>query len=302
MATVNKRVKKPQDVVINGVDAGGTMTAMIQFGYENILRSSPDGLEVALQDKEIEFVRGTIVSQDWIQAIELLTGTLGTLVFYESKSGVAAATGYIKHTITNPVIHSFALSFDKGGYATVAYSFECRAADEAKGITDMHAVTDDQAAPTYIAAARGGWRIVTAAHAAASIYHLLSFNFGIAMNIAKACNDADIGYTCVDAEIDNMACGGSISFQDAAIATSIMTVQSLVTAARGTLVITVRQGQGATSKVITIAGVEFSTGSSDSDVNRPFSQYPVNFNVSNNTTTQLTLEGANKIITIEDAV
>ena len=301
MATINNRVKKPQAAVINGVDAGGTMTAMIQFGYENVIRSAPDGLEVALQDKEIEFVRGTIVSQDWVEAINLLTGTVGTLVFYERKSGVAAATGYVKYTITNPVIHSFQIRLNKGGYATVMYNFECKAADETKGIADMFTALDSQAAPSYITAARGGWRIVTTVHNSVSYYHVMEFAFGITMNLARACNDSDVGYTCVDAELDNMACGGSLTFQDAAIASSIIAAQKLVTAARSNLVITVKQSQGATSKVITIAGAEFSSGASDSDVNRMFSQYPLNFNVTNNTTTQLTLTGTNKIITIEDA-
>jgi hypothetical protein len=92
MATVNKRVGLPQAVTINGVDAGGAMVARIQEGYDNILRSAPDGLQVPVKDKEAEYVRGEIVTQDWVEAVNLLTGTVGTFVFYERKSGVAPSS------------------------------------------------------------------------------------------------------------------------------------------------------------------------------------------------------------------
>ena len=160
MATINKRVRRPQANVVNGVDAGGMMTARIQKGYDEIVRSAPDGLQALILDRVAQFCRGDIASQDWVHAIELLTGTLGTCVFYERKSGAAELTGFVKHTLTAPVIHRIRLSYKQGQYATVAYSFECRAADETKGFADMHAVTDDQAAPTYISAARGGFRVL----------------------------------------------------------------------------------------------------------------------------------------------
>jgi len=257
MATVNNRVGIPQAFVINGVDAGGAMSAAIQAGYDNTVRSAPDGLQVALQDKEIQFV-GTIVTQDWIEAVNLLTGTVGTYVFYERKSGVAEETGYVKHTITNPIIHRANLNFNKGGYATVSFDFECRAADETKGIADMWTPLDDQSAPSNVSAARGGWRIVTCAHGEVSIYHLTAFDFSLALPLVKECNDADVGYTCVDARLDGLTAGGSISFQDAEITTAKLKCQQLITAAKASLVIAVKQSAGGANKTITIAGVDFS--------------------------------------------
>jgi len=159
MATVNERVGVIQASVINGIDAGGTMSARIEAGYDEIIESEPDGLEVPISDRGAQFVRGTVVTQDWVKAVELLTGTVGSYCFSERQSGVAVDTGYIKHTITNPVIHNVRLDFNKGGYATAAFDFECRAADDAKTIADMWGMLDDQAAPTYVAAARGGWRV-----------------------------------------------------------------------------------------------------------------------------------------------
>ena len=64
MTTVNNRLKKPQALVINGVDAGGIMTARILMGFDSRIASAPDGLEVPLSDREIQFVRGTVVTQD----------------------------------------------------------------------------------------------------------------------------------------------------------------------------------------------------------------------------------------------
>lgn len=302
MATINQRVGIPQATIINGVDTGGVMTAAILAGYDNIMRSAPDGLQVGMKDKEIQFVRGTIVSQDWAEIINLLTGAVGTYVFYERKSGVAPATGFIKHTITAPVIHRTSFTLTKGGYATASFSFECKAADEAKGIADMWVPEDDQAAPSYISAARGGYRIETAKHGVeptwTNIYHVTDFNFALTLPLVRACNDADVGYTCVDARLDGLTAAGSIGFQDASIAAATILCQKLAVAARNSLVLTVTQGGSGADKTITIAGVDFNNVGSNSDASAPFTSYNADFEVSNDAGTPLTLEGDNKIIII----
>lgn len=305
MATVNKRVGLPQAITINGVDAGGAMTARIDAGFENIMRSSPDGLQVPVKDKEIQYVRGTIVTQDWVEAINLATGVVGTYIFYERISGVAEATGFIKHTITAPVIHRVTITFTKGGYATVSLDFECRAADETKTIADMWALLDTQAAPTYISAARGGFRITSAKHghetptpAWIDIYHVMSFNFTLTLPLVRACNDSDVGYTCVDARLSGLTAGGSIGFQGGEITGAILTCQELVVATKDQLVLVATQSQGAADKTITINGVDFNSVSSPSDVNTPFTEYAANFDVANDADTPLTLADDNKIITI----
>ncbi|MBW8017435.1 MAG: hypothetical protein FVQ82_14745 [Planctomycetes bacterium] len=306
MATVNKRTSIPQAVVINGVDAGGDMTVRITAGFDQKNQSAPDGLEVPVKDKEIQYVRGSVTTQDWIHAVELLTGALGTLVFYERKSGVAAATGYIKHTIVNPVIHKMRLSISKKRYAEVSFGFECRAADETAGITDMHTTEDTQAAPSYISAARGGVRIISATHGTGgtllSILHSTAFEFSIALPLVKESNDADVGYTCVDARLDGLGCEGKTSFQDGGVkaVTTQLLIQQLIIAAAGPLVLTVRQSQAATNKLITIANVDFDNVYSDSDVNSEFTGYSADFDIANVAGTPVTLDGANKIITIAD--
>jgi len=302
MVTVNNRVGLPQAITINGVDAGGAMTASIQAGYDNVMRSTPDGLEVPVKDKEIQYVRGTIVTQDWIEAINLLTGTVGTYVFYERKSGVAEATGYIEHTLTAPVIHRIAINGTKGGYCTVSLDFECRAADETKTIADMWALLDSQAAPTCISAARGGFRVETAVHGVdpndIDIYHVTAFNFSMTLPLVKACNDADVGYTCVDARLNGLMTEGSISFQSGEITGAILTCQELIAATAANLIITVTQGQGGADKVITIANADFNSIGSNSNASAPFTEYTAAFDVANDADTPLTLAGDNKIITI----
>ncbi len=302
MATVNKRTGEPQAVVINGIDAGGVMTARIQAGFENNIHSAPDGLQVPLKDKEIQYVRGTVVTQDWPHAIELLTGAATTLVFYERKRGVAAANGYIKHTITNPVIHRIDIAVTKGAYMTVAFAFECKAADETSGVSAMWAIADDQTPPTDLAAARGGYRVITTAHSSAGtlidIYHVTAFNLTITMRIAKACNDGDVGYTCVDAVLTGITCSGSISFQDSGIATALLTAQQLLLAAADDLVLTLRQSQGAANKTLTIANVDFSSIGGDASAETDFTGHTVNFEVVNDFSAPLTLDGANEIVTI----
>lgn len=304
MATVNKRTKHILSNVINGVDNGGAMSASIQAGYEQVLASSPDGLQVPVKDRYCQFVRGTVTSQDWIEAVNLLTGTVGTKVFYERKSGVAAATGYVKHTLTNPVIYNMRLSITKDGYAMVTYSFECKFTSETATIADMWAMTDSQAAPTYIAAARGGYRISACTHGGAiSVYHLTAFEFSVNIPLMKECNDSDLGYTCVDADIEGgMGCAGSISFQDAEITSSKLKLVDLLLAARGSLVLTVTQSAGATAKTITVAGAIFTGGGENAQARMDMANgFTANYEVGNDATTQLTLAGANKILTIADA-
>jgi hypothetical protein len=299
MVAVNKRVGLPQALAINGVDTGGIMTARIDAGFDNPMYSAPDGLTVPVKDKEIQYVRGTIVTQDWVEFVNLLTGVVGTYIFYERISGVAEATGFIKHTITAPVIHRASINFTKGGYGTVSFDFECRAADETKTIADMWALLDSQAAPAYISAARGGFRVVSAAHGGSiDIYHVTAFNFTLTLPLVKACNDSDVGYTCVDARVSGLTAGGSISFQGGEITGAILTCQELVAAAKANLVVTVKQTQGGANKAITIANVDFNSVGSPSDVNATFTEYVGTFDVANDPDVPLTLAGDNKIIAI----
>jgi len=107
MSTVNNRVGVPQAVTINGVDAGGAMQIQIDCGYDNRPQSAPDGLEVALKDKEIQYCRGRLTTQDWVEFVNLLTGAVGTYVCYERRSGMAAATIIAGGPPTNTLRWSF---------------------------------------------------------------------------------------------------------------------------------------------------------------------------------------------------
>jgi hypothetical protein len=241
-----------------------------------------------------------VATQDWVEFVNLLTGTVGTYAFSQRKSATAALTGYIDHVITNPVIHRANLRVNKGGYAAVGFDFECRAADETKGFTDMHAVTDDQAAPSYVSAARGGYRVTATAHGTTDIYHLLEFNFTLMLPLAIACNDSDVGYTTVDAREDGMIADGSILFEDMSVSTSNLLSQDLLGAAAADLALTITQGSGASAKTVTLANVSFDSITLDADATAKngFSTCRANFSIENNTALPLTIAGDNKIITI----
>jgi len=303
MVAVNKRTRTPQAFKINGIDNGGAMTAEIEMGFDQRLRSSPDGLQVPLQDKYTEYVRGRITTQDWSTAIGILTGTVGTLVFYERNSAVAEATGYTSYTITAPIVHRIGLSLRKDGYATATYEFECLAADETKGIDDMFVPLPAQAAPTYIPAARGGYRVASAVYStltsAVNIYHVTSFDFTLATRLLKESNDGDVGYTCVEAVLDGLEANGSLAFQDmeAAGTPVLLKAQQLLIAARDQLVLTITQGGGGAAKTLTLLGVDFDHigGRSNSD---GYTEQTIDFQITNDVTTQLTVAGTNTIIAV----
>jgi len=302
MTTVNERIGLPQAMAINGVDAGGAMSARIQAGYDNIVGSEPDGLQVPVSDREIQFVRGTVVTQDWNHMIALLTGAVGTYVFYERRSGLAETTGYVKHTLTAPVIHRVNIDFAKGRYATATFDFECRAASESATIADMWAMTDTVAAPTYKTAARGGWRIHTANFGNVGptfIYHVTAFNFSLTLPLVKECNDQDIAYTAVDVRLTGMTATGSITFQDSAIASAKLKAEELLLAARAPLCLNCLQSGNAADRIIAINGVFFDSSGGNTDVTKPFSDYSMPFRVVNDSAEPLTLDGDNLIITTE---
>jgi len=304
MSTVNQRIGVPQAMTINGIDAGGLMSARIQAGYDNILGSEPDGLAVPVSDREIQFVRGTVVTQDWIEAINLLTGVVGTYVFYERRSGTAEATGYVIHTITAPVIHKVNIDFAKGRYATATFDFECRAADTITTIADMWAMTDIHAAPAAVlAAARGGWRIHTANFGSIApifVYHVTAFNFTLTLPLVKECNDDDIAYTAVDARLSGMTATGSITFQDSAIDSAKLKAEQVILHARDPLHLNCLQSGNAADRIIIIAGVVFDSIGGNTDVTKPFSDYSMPFRVVNDSAVPLTLDGDNKIITTDE--
>ena len=304
MTTVNNRLRNVQALTVNGVSAGGLTTLSINQGYDNMPASAPDGIGgPAIVDREVQYCRGNGAIQDWSHLVDLLTGTLGTLAVYSRKSGTAAATGYVLHTLTNPVIHRTRISQSIRDYMTCGFDFECKAADETKGFADMYVPTDSQSAPSYVSAARGGYRISDAYiddTADVDIYHVTAFEFDLAMQIAKACNDADVGYTCVDAIADGMAAGGSITIQDESISGAQTKAQQLLSHAAKPLVLTVTQGSGATAKTVTIANCLFGNAR-EAMTNGPFFAVTLDFMVANDASTPLTLEGDNKIITIADA-
>jgi hypothetical protein len=303
MATINKRGKRIFGTVINGVTAGGPTMANVQFGYDEVVQSSPDGLAVAIKDYDSQFVRGSQAWQDLSIMIGLLTGAVGSSVFYEAESGAAT---YTKHQINNPVIREARIGQQKGQYANCSSQFECRFADPTKTIADVFVSTAAQVAPAVAAAARGGWRVATTTFtpdggAAINLYHLLAFDFMIRMRLSKACNDGDLGYTAVDADQDGMEASGSVSLQDNTVDTAKILAVRLVLAGRGTLVMNLVSSAGAVNKVVTIAGVRFGSGGRSLESEKEFNDGSLPFEVINSATTPLTLAGANKIITIADA-
>jgi hypothetical protein len=302
MATVNNRIHQPQALTINAIAAGGLVTHQIQLGYDDKNQHPVDGAALGMIDYLTEFVRGQFTMEDWVHFIELLTGIVGTDVFYERKSGAAEATGYVKHTLNNPVIYKCELTITHRKMAQCTGSYECKAADEAAGILDIWEHTDSQAAPTHLPAARGQ-EVTACQHGELDIYHVTQLKLTIEMPLLKASHDGDVGYTAVDALQTGMRAYGSITFQDASIADGSIKVAELITAARASLVASVRQCQGASAKTLTVAGVKFHSGGQNTSApqhggNASPDEFTAEFEVTNDSETPLTLSGANKIVTI----
>jgi hypothetical protein len=303
MTTVNKRIRTPMANTINGIAAGGLVSHRIQAGFDDINQNPVDGNQLPMVDMLTEFVRGDAVSQDWVHVIELLTGTVGTDVFYERKIGVAEASGYIKHTLLNPIIHRIVLALSHRKYGTVNYSYECKAADENDGMTELWSITDSQSAPTHLDAVKA-LEIVSCQLGVLNIYHVMGLDLTIELPLLKLSADGDLGYTTVEAILNGMKINGTLRFQDADISTSQIKAMQLMKAARGSLVLSVKQAQEVAAKTLTIAGVKFIGPAEHAPSNPDSGQVPnpdefsVPFMITDSSATQLTLAGANKVITI----
>lgn len=291
--------------VINGVDAGGEMSILIDEGYDEVSESCPEGAEVAIVDRSGQYVRGTCVTQSVSTALGLLSGAIDKYEFFERKSGVAALAGWLKHALASPVIWDIDIRLNQGSYWTATFKFECRFATAATVISDVHVLTDAQADPGLSAELKlGGQKIVSALLGALAIYGVKSFGFHLGLVLAKSCVGGALGYTSVDAELGGAGgrCDGSIAFQDSSVASAKTKATQLLAAARGSLVLTCLMSSGAANKVITVAGVMFTSQSTSMSGDRTrYAETTMNYRVSNSLGTPLTLAGTNPIITIADA-
>ena len=302
MATTNNRTKKVLSPILNGITAGGTIEIALQYGWDQTIESAADGLETPLRDKSGQFLRGTFQSTDWSLIISILTGTLDELVFSVRDSGVDEATGYTEHTIVNPVVHNVSLSIRKDQHATITAAFECRFASEVATLLDVWSQSAGQSKPDTAVPAVGGHRILTttftpASGSAINIYHVTDFNFNLALQLSRECNDGDLGYTCVDAFYDGMTVGGSLGFQDNFLATGTLG-QRLILANAGVLVLSVKQGQGDAAKTVTINGVDWGTASHTAANNNNYNPNSLDFGIANDPDAPYTLLTAPKLITI----
>jgi len=294
----NTRTTVLRGFTINSVGAAAALTASIQAGYDEKVYSEPDGLALPIRDRASQFVRGTVSMQDWTKAIAILTGTLGTLEFYVGESG---ADTFQLHVLANPIIHRLRLDLRQGQYGSAQFDFECRFDDAATTIKDVWTVDAAVAAPDYVAAAFGGWRFVSAALGLATIQHITALDFTLTVPIFKASNDSDLGYTAVDRILSGLRAAGSLACQDSEVAESeALKLADLTDAARGSLVVTARMHGAAADKVLTFAGCEIDAVRSN-PTTRPYTEHSIDFELTNDQTTQLTLAGDNKILTIANA-
>jgi hypothetical protein len=256
---------------INGVSAGGLMSANIDAGFDSIIRASHDGLSFPVNERLIPYVRGSITCQDWEKVISVFNGTLGTYTFYEALSGAAT---YYPHTITNPVIHSFSLNLLNGGYSSVTWNFECKPADGTKTITDMFASGAAAAKPAYLASQRAV-KIVSATHVSA-IGYVTGATVNFTSNLLREMSDGGLGYTTVEAaEPYNIT--GSVTFQNNDVASSKQYLTLLLTGAASDLVIVMKDsGLGGTA-TLTIKNVFFTTGNANKTSDGGYNSCTANF-------------------------
>jgi len=277
--------------VINGVTAGGLMTASVSEGFDDIVTAPHDGYDFPETDRLTAFCRGSITCQDWIEVLNVLNGTVGTYVFYEKESGAATVTS---HTLLNPTIHQASISLAHRGRASATWAFECKAADANDTIGDLHAIVTAAEAPAATIEYSPGLEITAGTHGAgeASFYHIMGLTVNVQGNLIKASSDGDAGYTAVDVVWGGVPITGTLTIQDRA------SYQTLLTNTESNLVLTVKQCQGASDKTLTIKNVVFSGASQSANSAPGYTAYNLDFYVNGDQSSPLTLSGGSAAITL----
>ena len=275
MAIVNRRLLHAQHrgataatANINGVAAGGLMSASIQCGYDDIITAGADGYSFPEVDRLTQFVRGTIQCQDWVDVLDVLKGAVGSYVFYERESGLATWT---KHQINDPYIHSASFNLTHRGRGNVNFGFECWASDTGIGFSDIWKRTTGQALPAKTLAYEPSVEITAGAHGATTFYHTLNLSLNINSQPTRASHDGDVGYTAVDLVWGGVPISGTLAIQDS------NTMLTLLGNAEANLVFTVKQAQGAANKTLTIKNVLFTNMGSTSSAGPGYTPYTLDF-------------------------
>ena len=272
MTTTNNRVLHAQNSVINGVSAGGLVTASIFEGFDSVVSSPADGLEMPTTDRFMKVVRGSMVSQDWVELLNIIQGTVGTFVFYEQESG---ATSYLKHTITEPVVHAATLDIPVKGFATCTWQFHCRPVADDDTFADMWTKLPGQAVPTAILSNRAVNITGDCMLASTPIPHVTGVTLNINGGLAVSGNDGALTNSGVDVVWGGNAINGTLTSQDPNI------TQTLLDAALGDLIIPLTAAKGGLSphvnQTLTIKQVEFISNDNSSNAGPGYSGQSLNW-------------------------
>ncbi len=281
----NTRLFHARDSSIVGIDAGGLMTANIQAGYDDILTSPADGNAVPDTDRATKFIRGTMVTQDWVEMQNIIAGVGDEIIFFEKES---TKNTYTRNTLTGVHVHNATLNLAHRGYGTMSIAFECQF-DVGDKFIDVWARDTAVAAAALpdLTAARGT-EITDAVHSVA-MPHILGLTLNMAGQLATASHDGDEGITAVDVLYEGTPITGTLTVQDSETVLIRLDDTSLVTP----LVLTIKQSAGAAVKTITIANCVFTGLGNSSAAGANYTSYAMDFYVHGDTIgTPLTIANA----------
>ena len=281
--TVNRRTMQAfhggaltTTAVINGIAAGGLVNGTIDYGYEDILTTPADGTTFPEVDRLTQFVRGNITSQDWVNVLAVITGTVSSYIWYERESGLATVC---KNTLLNPVIHQAGITLTHRQHATCNWAFECKAADDDDGFAALFAADTGAVLPAAVTPSTRGLEILALAHGGSlDIYHVQQLQWNLQATLTRGSGDGDVGYTAVDRVWGGQPLGGSITIQELnAAGADAKAAMAILAAAEGDLVATVLTSQGGANKTLTLKNVVFTTSQQNLDSSGAYMSTTINF-------------------------
>jgi len=260
--------------IINGIDAGGLMSASIQAGFDDVIAAGYDGFSMPEVDRFTQFVRGSVITQDWIEVLNILAGTVSRYTFYERNSG---GPTFRRNELQWPYIHAASINLAHRGRADCSFNFECwfdnTNSDISKIWTTSDLISDSTVSDTI--AYSPGLEIETCIHdpgvGDSDIYHVLGFSMTIAGQLSRASADSDVGYTAVDIGWGGQPISGTLTIQDAE------RHHTLLAAGKADLILVIKMAQGAASKTLTVKDVVFTNLDSTSNSGAGYTGYTLNW-------------------------
>jgi len=258
----NNRVFLAQGLTTNGIAVGGLAEISVDAGYQNIIRSSPDGA-VGTEDVDRAglAVDVSLSGTDVTKGNAILAAAVGDTEFYGKESGAAT---WQKRTMPGVLWHSLDLDLPQTADGSMSLRGAIRFAEGTTTLAQVIAATGEQTQQPVITYPARLFRPHNAIFDPGSEIppkNLVSVRLALAVEqLLQDFGDDDLGMTAVDITGWNDL-QVTLVHKDASEINGRDRATQLIEAGRGILTVTLMGRGGAANKTLTINNLQWTRGS-----------------------------------------